>query len=397
MSAPSRVYQQQPALAASLVVLDWRAPPPAYDFMGEPPPAFDTQGCYAGQDLPPLPQSPSRSITIAVPVLSPDRVSNSVSGRAGSREDEERIKAIAAVATVGAAAASAAPHRALPSQSYVAGSGKEMEAARNLEYAAKISEYSAKDGNSRADRLVGVIVDERTLGYAAKAAASDLKAIAAAPADSKDDSIFIRFCWNISFGDSTNQKREKLQQALNSHCNNQSRPVTVKADLMRKWLSGYSFASVADTVRVVGARLPRIPPEISCFSAVTWLDLNNNVLTSFPLEILSLTHLEVLNLKDNQLSELPAQISQMSNLRTLFLGNNKRLAELPKELYQLPKLKGLYIMGTKISFEHLEAHLPTARTLKYLSVSADIYQRIFDARTRLIPNDCELSSDLIRR
>ena len=99
--------------------------------------------------------------------------------------------------------------------------------------------------------------------------------------------------------------------------------------------------------RVVGLRLSRdlegaFPAEIGQLTALEWLDLDENELTSIPAEIGQLKALTVLVLNGNQLTSLPAEIGQLVSLTRLGLHNNK-LTSVPAEIGQLAALTELYL------------------------------------------------------
>ena len=54
-----------------------------------------------------------------------------------------------------------------------------------------------------------------------------------------------------------------------------------------------------------------VPAELGRLSALRWLSLHGNQVTSLPAEIGQLTSLEVLYLTENQLTSVPAEIGQL--------------------------------------------------------------------------------------
>jgi Leucine-rich repeat (LRR) protein len=70
------------------------------------------------------------------------------------------------------------------------------------------------------------------------------------------------------------------------------------------------------------------------------LNLNNNQISSIPLDIGYLKNLKILSLANNKLTTLPREMKDLSNLKTLFLGgNNFSKAEMEQINNWLPKCK----------------------------------------------------------
>lgn len=72
-------------------------------------------------------------------------------------------------------------------------------------------------------------------------------------------------------------------------------------------------------------------------SALHWLSLGENRLTSLPLPICELTGLQVLHVQRNQLNALPDALGDVRTLRVLWLGRNP-IEPLPITARQLPNL-----------------------------------------------------------
>ena len=106
--------------------------------------------------------------------------------------------------------------------------------------------------------------------------------------------------------------------------------------------------------RVVELRLPNmglggaVPAVIGQLTALTYLNLSGNQLTSVPTEIGQLTSLEQLELSLNQLTSLPAEIGQLTSLTVLGLEANQ-LTSVPAEIGQLTSLKVLYLYGNRLT------------------------------------------------
>ncbi|CAK7895213.1 hypothetical protein CAAN1_10S01838 [[Candida] anglica] len=92
--------------------------------------------------------------------------------------------------------------------------------------------------------------------------------------------------------------------------------------------------------------LPSNFPIISM--SLRYLDLHNNNLTEFPIEILDFKGLEILDLSNNSIWALPSQeLIQLENLRALSLKENK-LKVLPAAIGHLPNLNVLEISGNPL-------------------------------------------------
>ena len=102
------------------------------------------------------------------------------------------------------------------------------------------------------------------------------------------------------------------------------------------------------TLSLYNNQLNSLPPEISQLSNLTRLYLDSNQLSSLPSEISQLSNLTTLSLYNNQLSSLPSEISQLSNLTTLSLANNQ-LSSLPSEISQLSNLTTLSLSSNQLS------------------------------------------------
>lgn len=73
--------------------------------------------------------------------------------------------------------------------------------------------------------------------------------------------------------------------------------------------------------------MANVLPEESC----TELDLEKEMLTSLPTEIVLLVNLTALDLEHNRLVSLPPEVGQLVHLTSLNLGDNQ-LATLPAEV-----------------------------------------------------------------
>ena len=70
------------------------------------------------------------------------------------------------------------------------------------------------------------------------------------------------------------------------------------------------------------------------------LNLQNQNLTKFPLEVLQFKNLEVLDLSHNALTEIPNDISQLQKLKFLCLNNNK-LSTIPASIGNIQTIHSL--------------------------------------------------------
>ena len=122
-------------------------------------------------------------------------------------------------------------------------------------------------------------------------------------------------------------------------------------------LSGNQLTSVPTEIgQLTSLRLPglqanqlkSVPAGIWRFTSLESLGLGGNKLTSVPAEIWQLTSLEQLELSLNQLTSLPAEIGQLTSLTVLGLEANQ-LTSVPAEIGQLTSLKVLYLYGNRLT------------------------------------------------
>ena len=111
--------------------------------------------------------------------------------------------------------------------------------------------------------------------------------------------------------------------------------------------------------------LTGIPP-LHRLSLLKDLFVNNNQLSTFPLEVLELTTLERLDLSFNQIANIPPGIDQLKKLRCLFAESN-RIRSLPLSIEALAsELVELRLDKNELSF--LPVELVNFTELKVLSV-----------------------------
>ena len=84
-------------------------------------------------------------------------------------------------------------------------------------------------------------------------------------------------------------------------------------------------------------------------ASVKHLLLDDNMLASFPINIVECRNLLSLHLERNGLRKVPAEISQLSHLRVLRLGGNA-FDELPEEVSELGELRQLVLNDTSIKY-----------------------------------------------
>ncbi|CAG8557869.1 254_t:CDS:2 [Ambispora gerdemannii] len=103
-------------------------------------------------------------------------------------------------------------------------------------------------------------------------------------------------------------------------------------------------------------RLSDLPKNIARFCPnLRYLNLANNALTSFPIELLHFMHLEFLDLSQNQIAgPMPNQLPRcLTSLKTLKLESNQ-ITALPSSLGELKNLQSL-VMGSIFGGNNLES------------------------------------------
>jgi len=99
------------------------------------------------------------------------------------------------------------------------------------------------------------------------------------------------------------------------------------------------------------------------------IQLNNNQLTSLPVEIGNLVNLHNLGLGNNQLTSIPVEIGNLVNLHYLGLGNNQ-LTSIPVEFGNLVNLQWLDLKNNKLTSLPVEI----LNIMKILDISVTSYQ-----------------------
>ena len=126
------------------------------------------------------------------------------------------------------------------------------------------------------------------------------------------------------------------------------------------WLQGTSIEDIATwlgvTVEngdVVALELRRnnltggLPNTIANLSALEYLNLGGNAITSLPQQIEGLTNLKGLYLDECQLANLPSGIGNLGKLETLYLNYNQ-LTSLPSTIEKLDALTAFYLYGNPL-------------------------------------------------
>jgi len=110
--------------------------------------------------------------------------------------------------------------------------------------------------------------------------------------------------------------------------------------------------------------LTSFPMEVFKFKNLSNLYLRWNDIDSIPPEIGNLKYLRTLNIVHNNLSEIPPEIGNLVNLKKLYLDNNN-ISELPKEIGYLRRLTRFDIGDNNLS--SLPPEIGNLKSLKWLS------------------------------
>lgn len=102
-----------------------------------------------------------------------------------------------------------------------------------------------------------------------------------------------------------------------------------------------------ETLNLNNNHLMKIPVEIAKLNNLKELNLSSNLLENLPTEISKLIRLEVLQLNDNRLENLPFEIARLNRLKIFDLSHNNFLI-IPAAIKKLLKLKRLKLQGNKI-------------------------------------------------
>lgn len=113
-------------------------------------------------------------------------------------------------------------------------------------------------------------------------------------------------------------------------------------------------------------KLREFPIEVLMFKNLQVLNLSDNHIKSIPPEIKIFKNLQELNLYHNRIKFLPAEIGDLANLHTLLLANNN-LYKFPIEIRGLQKLQLMDITSNNVTFhemDYVRKYIPNC-TLKY--------------------------------
>lgn len=94
-------------------------------------------------------------------------------------------------------------------------------------------------------------------------------------------------------------------------------------------------------------RIRTLPSQIGNMKFLVWLHLYNNYIDSLPPAIGSLTSLRYFTASSNYLQGLPAEMGRLGNLTQLFLSHNA-LADLPESILSIPKLSVIEVHGNRL-------------------------------------------------
>jgi len=123
--------------------------------------------------------------------------------------------------------------------------------------------------------------------------------------------------------------------------------------------------------------LTKFPIEILQFKNLEILDLSHNALTDIPNDIAQLQQLQFLCLNNNKLSTIPASIGSIQTLHTLLLDENRQDFILPAELENLNNLKYIKLSNLKT----VPNYLWNMKSLENL--------RILNSHLAVIPSDIQ--------
>jgi Leucine-rich repeat (LRR) protein len=128
-------------------------------------------------------------------------------------------------------------------------------------------------------------------------------------------------------------------------------PIPVSLDEIKAWLKNPTNATQLNSIQTLELSrlgLRAIPPEISAFTQLHRLSLDNNQISSIPDSLSNLSQLEQLDLNYNQIVSIPNSLSNLSQLQELGLANNQ-ISSIPDSLSNLSQLQRLFLDRNQIS------------------------------------------------
>ncbi|XP_073124290.1 receptor-like protein EIX2 [Henckelia pumila] len=117
-------------------------------------------------------------------------------------------------------------------------------------------------------------------------------------------------------------------------------------------------------------------PDMSRFSFLTMLNLDNNYLSGFALKGVTFPYLRVLVLSRNQITGHVPDFSFCSSLEQLYLSHNMFNGTLPESIGRLSKLEVLSIPSNRLEGVITEAHMFNLSSLRVLDLSFNSFLRI---------------------
>jgi Leucine-rich repeat (LRR) protein len=155
-----------------------------------------------------------------------------------------------------------------------------------------------------------------------------------------------------------------------------------KRNLIWTWRTGrcnnadFLFADVTHFIplrklQLFGHSLDVVPPCFSALTNLTFLDLSDNRLATFPVSVTTFTALQRLELHENRLVTIPSEISHLKLLTFFSLWSN-RLTSLPVELYQLTQLEALHLNNNRLT--RLDAACANLRKIHNFTVRENCFR-----------------------
>lgn len=147
------------------------------------------------------------------------------------------------------------------------------------------------------------------------------------------------------------------------------RPVAKRLALRQNMLSSFPPEILTlkklEFLDLEGNAIESLPEEIIALKKLRWLFLPFNKITDLPPTLGELSKLELLGLADNKLETIPAPVFFLKKLTGLDLAGNN-ITTIPRELYSLKKLKTLVLTNNPIDIKEIEAlksNLPNTQVI----------------------------------